>query len=297
MTVTEEMMSEMTFGCELEYEGIGQEAAAKAVAEVVGGTARYDGSHLRNWVVTQPDGRKWQVVSDGSLAGVSSETVTPILKIADMDALQKVVRALRRKGARVSGRTGLHVHVGAQGMTPAQIKNAVRLFYKQERLIFKAIGTRDERLGHYTKPTDRAFVDRICGMREPTMEKLNAAWFGTYTPNPYHYDPHRYRALNLNNLWGYGAKHTLEFRCFEGTTHAGELRTDVLLAMLIVLKAKTAKAASAKNPRPYADASARYDLRIFLLRLGMIGPYYRTPRMHLMKRMPGSAAWKNGRRD
>ena len=66
MTVTEEMMSAMTFGCELEYEGISQATAAKAVAEVTGGTARYEGCHLSNWVVTMPDGRKWQVVSDGS---------------------------------------------------------------------------------------------------------------------------------------------------------------------------------------------------------------------------------------
>ena len=31
------------------------------------------------------------------------------------------------------------------------------------------------------------------------------------------------------------------------------------------------------------------------LRLGMIGTEFKNTRMHLMKRMPGSAAWKNGR--
>lgn len=86
-------------------------------------------------------------------------------------------------------------------------------------------------------------------------------------------------------------------RFFEATLHAGELRANILLALLIALKAKGAKAASAKNPRPYNEASAKYDLRVFLLRLGMIGSYYKNPRMHLMKRMPGSAAWKDGRHD
>lgn len=128
MTVTEEMMSEMTFGCELEYEGISQATAAKAVAEVTGGTARYEGCHLSNWVVTMPDGRKWQVVSDGSLSGTSAETVTPILKVADIETLQEVVRALKRKGAKVSYRTGLHIHVGIKDFTPAQVKNLVRIF-------------------------------------------------------------------------------------------------------------------------------------------------------------------------
>ena len=69
MTITEAELASLTYGCELEYEGISQERAAKVVAEVTGGTARYEGYHLHNWVVTMPDGRKWNVVSDGSLGG------------------------------------------------------------------------------------------------------------------------------------------------------------------------------------------------------------------------------------
>ena len=134
MTVTEAELASLTFGCELEYEGISQSTAATVVAETVGGTARYEGSHLSNWVVTMPDGRRWQVVSDGSLRG-GAEVVTPILRIADMETLQEVVRKMRKAHAKVNERTGLHVHVGAQGMTPKQIKNLVRLFYKQETLI------------------------------------------------------------------------------------------------------------------------------------------------------------------
>ena len=96
MTITEEQMANRTFGCELEYEGISQATAAKTVAEVTGGTARYEGCHLSNWVVTMPDGRKWQVVSDGSLNG-GAEVVTPILRWDDIETLQKAVRALRAK--------------------------------------------------------------------------------------------------------------------------------------------------------------------------------------------------------
>jgi len=139
MTITEAEMASRTFGCELEYEGISQATAAKAVAETVGGTAHFEGRHLSNWVVTQPDGRKWQVVSDGSLCGTSAEVVTPILKWADIETLQKVVRALRHAGAKANSRTGLHVHIGAADFTPTEIKNLVRTFYKQKELIFKAV--------------------------------------------------------------------------------------------------------------------------------------------------------------
>jgi hypothetical protein len=132
-------------------------------------------------------------------------------------------------------------------------------------------------------------------MRNPTMNAINTAWFGTFTPHPYHYESHRYHALNLNNLWN--DKRTIEYRFFNGSTHAGEVKTAVQLAILIALRAKSAKASSARNPRPYNEASAKYDLRVFLLRLGANGDLFKTMRFHLCKNLPGSAAWKDGRHD
>ena len=62
-------------------------------------------------------------------------------------------------------------------------------------------------------------------------------------------------------------------------------------------RAKDAKASSAKSQRPYNEASAKYDLRVFLLRLGANGDLFKTMRFHLCKNLPGSAAWKDGRHD
>ena len=295
MTITEAEMMNRTFGCELEYEGISQAEAAKTVAEVTGGTTRYVGGSYGTWEVTMPDGRKWKVVSDGSLRGTSSETVTPVMTVADLETLQQVVRALRRKGAKANGRTGLHVHVGAADFTAENVKNLVKTFYKQETLILKAAGTLPARIAQYTQTTDHGFVDKICRMRNPTMDGINRAWFGTFTPHPYHYEHHRYHALNLNNLWN--EKRTIEYRFFNGSTHAGEVKTAVQLAILIALRAKSAKASSARNPRPYNEASAKYDLRVFLLRLGANGNLFKTMRSHLCKNLPGSAAWRDGRHD
>lgn len=288
-------MATRTFGCELEYENIDQGTAARAIAEVTGGTARYEGVHLSNWTVTLADGRKWQVVSDGSLSGTSAEVVTPVCTIADMETIQKVVRLLRQKGAKVSERTGFHVHVGIGDFTPTEVKNLVKTFYKQETLILKAAGTLQNRIDNYTRRTDHAFVDKICKMRNPTMASINTAWFGEYIHTPRHYDSHRYRALNLNNLWG--GKKTAEFRFFNGTTHAGMVKAAVQLSILICLRAKAAKASSAKNPRAYSEASAKYDFRVFLLRLGANGGIFKTMRKLLTKNLPGSAAWKDGRHD
>ena len=243
-----------------------------------------------------PDGRKWKVVSDGSLCGTSSETVTPVMTVADLDTLQKVVRALRRKGAKANSRTGLHVHVGAADFTAENVKNLVKTFYKQEELILKAAGTLQSRIDSYTRKTDHGFVDKICAMRNPTMAKIGDAYYGGCYDRHSHYCRARYRALNLHNLWN-GGKHTVEYRFFNGTTHAGEVKTAVQLALLIAIRAKNAKASSAKNPRPYSEASAKYDLRVFLLRLGANGDLFKTMRFHLCKNLPGSAAWKDGRHD
>ena len=296
MTITEAELMSLTYGCELEYEGISQERAAKVVAEVTGGTARYEGYHLHNWTVTQPDGRKWQVVSDGSLCGTSAEVVTPIMTYSDMETLQQVVRAMRKAKAKVNSRTGLHVHVGAQGMTPMQIKNLVKIFFKQQELILKATGTQQSRIDTYTRKTDLRFVDKICAMREPTMAKLADAYYAGFYDRNSHYSRARYFACNLHNLWN-GTKGTIEFRYHEQSLHAGVIRAAVLIDLLMVLKAKSAKAASAKNPRPYSEASAKYDFRVFLLRLGANGATFKSMRKHLCKNLPGSAAWKNGRQD
>ena len=284
----------LTFGTELEYTNISRERAAKAIHTVVGGQVRYTGGGYDEWTVIAPDGRQWKAISDGSLGSraTSAEVVTPILKWADMETLQAVVRELRKAGAKTPDCTSQHVHIGVREFTARQIANLARIFYKQETLILKAAGTLQNRLMHYTRPTDREFIARLEKTKPTTKEELNKAWFGYANPNPSHYDSARYRAINLNNVWRMG---TVEFRLFNGTTHAGEVKTHIQLCLMLAAKALTAKCASTKNQRPYSEESAKYDMRVFLLRLNMNGPEFKTARYHLLKGMPGSAAWKNGR--
>ena len=294
MTHTIETAKALTFGTELEYTNISRERAAKAIHTVVGGQVAHTGGAYDEWTVVAPDGRHWKAISDGSLGSrsTSAEVVTPILRWDDLETLQAVVRALRHAGAKTPECTSQHVHVGVENFTARQIANLARIFYKQEELILKAAGTLEQRLRHYTRRTDREFIARLEKAKPTTREELNRAWFGYANPNPAHYDSARYRDINLNNVWRMG---TVEFRLFNGTTHAGEVKAHIVLCLAIAAKALTATCASTKNQRPYNPESARYDLRVFLLRLGLIGPELKNVRYHLMKRMPGSAAWKHGR--
>jgi hypothetical protein len=61
-------------------------------------------------------------------------------------------------------------------------------------------------------------------------------------------------------------------------------------------KALSSKAASSKR-REFSVATAKYDFRVFLLGLGLIGEEFKTARLHLTKKLAGSAAWKGERRD
>lgn len=194
-------------------------------------------------------------------------------------------RRLRCAGAKATERCSQHVHVGVGGWEPRQVANLARIFYKQEVLILKAAGTSERRLQTYTKPTDRAFIDRLEQMKPATERDLNVAWYGTYTPNAGHYHSSQYRSLNLNNL---GTRHTVEFRFGDGTTHAGRVKTMVQLCLAIAAKALNARCATTKNPRAYSPESARYDCHVMMIRLGMIGPEFKTARQLMMRNLPGS---------
>jgi hypothetical protein len=89
---------------------------------------------------------------------------------------------------------------------------------------------------------------------------------------------------------------SIEWRLFNGTLHAGEVKAYVQLCLALAAKGLTSKAASSKR-REFNVATAKYDFRVFLLGLGMVGDELKTARLHLTKRLAGSAAWKGERRD
>ena len=84
-------------------------------------------------------------------------------------------------------------------------------------------------------------------------------------------------------------EHTIEFRAFNGTLHAGEIKAYIQLCLAISAHALSTKAAS--STRPVTD-NPKYTFRCWLLRLGFIGDEFSTAREHLLKKLPGNAAWR-----
>ena len=72
---------------------------AEAILSVVGGRITSYSGHHNAITVTDPEGREWKAMSDGSLRN-GAEFVTPVLKWENIELLQAIIRAIRHAGAK-----------------------------------------------------------------------------------------------------------------------------------------------------------------------------------------------------
>lgn len=289
-------MRTLRFGIEIETVGQTRERVAHAIQQVVGGTVHHVGTPFcyDPWHVTDARGRTWKVMADASLSAakhLQSEVVSPVLDYDDLAELQQVVRAVRGAGAKVDSTCGIHVHVDAAGFDAGALRNLVKIVNKQERLIEHALGISQARRARWCRGIDQAFLEKIEKQRPRNLEDMNRAWYGYHNAAPTHYDSSRYHGVNLHNVWFRG---TVEYRWFDATLHAGKVKAYIQFVLALSAKAIRARASSSKR-REFNPNTARYDFRVFMLHLGLIGDEFKTARQHLMANLNGSAAWKHGR--
>ena len=270
-------MKQQTFGIEIETFGIGRERTCKAIASVIpGATYEYVGHHLSDWKVYMPDGRKWTVEHDGSVTslpgGECAEIVSPVCHWEDIEMVQEVVRAVRRAGARVDESCGIHIHIGADDHTPKTLRNLVNIIAAKEDYLTRAFDILPDRRETWCKPVDEDFLDRINKRHPRTMEEFARAWYNS----PYwrhnaatHYDRSRYHLLNLHATFSTERPaHTIEFRAFNATLHAGKIKAYIQFCMAVNHQAKTVATASprrfnAENPAYYFRCGGRFFGKIY----------------------------------
>jgi len=160
----------------------------------------------------------------------------------------------------------------------------------KEDLLFKALRVSSDRAGRWCKKVETGFISRINEGRQKTKDDLKRIWYDGDTNRCYtHYDQSRYHALNLHSVWQKG---TIEFRCFNGTTHAGMIKAYIQLCLAISHQALTQNCASAKKT---VTDNEKYTFRCWLLRLGLIGEEFETARHHLLANLSGDTAFRHGR--
>ena len=285
--------------------GLTRQQAAEAVAALFGATARHSNSSRTYdpWEVTDNDGKVWRFVKDasihpehrerGRLVSASDlykvEMNSPKLEYSEMGKLQEVVRALRHAGAIVNSSCGMHVHVDASNHTAQSLKNALSIMYSKEDILFKALKVNENRVYRWCKKVDEDKLKKI--RRLPSgagMRQMQELWYSDTSESPsFHYNETRYYALNLHSVFYRG---TLEWRCFESTLHAGEVRANITLALAISAQAINQKKTVMRKTE--ISENPAFTFRTFLLRLGLIGPEFKNVRKNLLKNLPGDPAWR-----
>lgn len=299
------MLKQQNYGIEIEMTGLTREAAAKALADYFGTSATYYGGVYGRWDVRDAEGKTWKLVSDASIKqykkvgkgkyervyhgkDYSVEMVSPILTYEELPKLQEAVRQVRHAGAQVNQSCGIHIHVDGANHTAKSLKNILGIMYQKEDLLFKALQVNPDRV-HYCKKTREDVLMRVRAEKHLTMDRLAELWYKTKNWQScanQHYDDSRYHALNLHAMFSKG---TVEFRLFNSTLHAGEIKAYVNLALAISAQAIRQKSTQLTKT---ASDNEKFTFRTWLLRLGLIGDEFETTREHLLKHLDGSAAWR-----
>ena len=293
-------MKTQKFGIEIEMTGITREQAGQVIAYYFGTESAYAGGAYKTYEAKDTKGRTWKAMYDSSIiaekkvsgARVSAseeyktEVVSPILTYEDIPDVQELVRQLRHKGAIVNPSCGIHVHVGAERFTPQTLRNLVNIMASKEDILYKALQIEPARL-RYCKKTNEELLETINRKKPTTMAQLADIWYAKdpYGRN-YHYNNTRYHGLNLHATF---TKGTVEFRLFNATTHAGEIKAYIQFCLAVSCQALAQKKASAR--RTVSD-NEKYSFRCWMLRLGLIGDEFKTCRLHFLKRLKGNSAWR-----
>ena len=291
-------MRSQRFGIEMEMTGITRKMAAEVIAAYFDTHEVYDGGSYDAYHVTDGQGRNWKVVSDASIHPAARdgrsastlykvEVVSPICHYEDIETIQELVRKLRHAGACVNRSCGIHIHVDAAPHSVKTLRNLVNIMVSKEDLLYKALAVDVAREDHYCQKTDLSFLEELNRKKPKSIEIFEEMWYHGDSRSYDHYDETRYHALNLHSVFSKG---TIEFRLFNGTMHAGKVKTYIQLSLAISHQALVQKGASHSRTK---STNEKYTFRTWLLRLGMIGEEFQTARKVLLENLEGNIAWKD----
>lgn len=289
------------FGIEIEMTGLTRIRAAEVLSEYFGTSRQYDGTYYDEYSALDAEGRKWKVMSDGSIdcqrkdgrrkvsadRSYSVELVSPICQYKDIETVQEIIRKLRDAGAFVNSSCGIHIHINAAPFEAPKLRNLVNIVAAKEDMIFKALKVSRSREINYCQKIDTGFLERLNRQKPTTREQFKRLWYNGRDGSHEHYHDSRYHCLNLHSVFQKG---TVEFRAFNGELHAGKVKAYIQFCLAITAQALNQRSAS---PAKTQSTNEKYTFRVWLLRLGLIGDEFKTARKHLLDHLEGCIAWKD----
>lgn len=294
------LIKKQNFGVEIELTGITRRKAAETIAEYYGTTSSFLGTSYNTYGAKDSQGRIWKAMYDGSIQPTrkengrqvvasrdySCEIVTPILTYKDIEDLQKIVRLLVSKGAVTNASCGIHVHVDGKRHSPESLTRLINFACGRQDLFYEALGI-EERANRWCKKVSRNLLLAMKADAEKSKHSMEAIWYSRANDNytggidHAHYNPTRYHGINLHSFF---TKGTVEFRLFNGTTHAGKIKAYVQFCLAMSAWAIEAESA------PYFKSCSGYTREqkavlmknVLTRRLGLCGPEFKTARQHLI---------------
>lgn len=297
-------IKDQCFGVEVEMTGITREQAAQALAEYFGTSPQYLGTYYDTWGVTDPEGKVWKLMSDGSIRaerktgnGYESvgrgeyqvEMVTPKLTYAELPKLQECVRRVRKAGAKANSSCGIHVHVDAANHNRQSLKNLIGIMYSKEDILFKALQVNEDRAEQWCQKVREPMLRKartLSSAETSDLTLLEDIWYEGFPNRSDHYNRSRYYALNLHSVFYRG---TVEWRCFNSTLHAGKVAAYVNLCLAISAQAIAQR--STVMRKTHSD-NELFTFRVWLVRLGLNGEEFKHTRDHLLAHLEGDRAWR-----
>jgi hypothetical protein len=233
-------MQERTFGIELEFTGRYKHDAANAIAQALGiphvHSMQYHGNRCETCNRDIPENERysqWRVERDGSVTQFrhggewGGEVVSPILKLADLPTVQKVLLAMRTptesvehgNAATTNRNCGLHIHVFTRDLTNKQRANIIRQWAALDKAVFQTLVATSRRNNRFCLPFSNQEVQQVSYL----LENGNHAVLERYTQ--------KYRSCNVLPFNKIG---TFEFRLHQGTLNFNKVKNWVTLLLAFV---------------------------------------------------------------
>ena len=287
-------LRELAFGVEIEFTGMTRKRAAEICAAYFGTEVRQETQ--QKFSVSDERGRNWSFVYDSSIRAVPGgqeyqvELVSPICRYEDIERIQELVRKLRNEGhMKINRSCGLHIHVDGAQFDARTLRNLVNLVANKEDMIYRALNVEAGREMRYCKKTDPQFLRELNEKKPKDLQTFRQIWYQDSRQNMTHghYDSSRYRCLNLHSFFEKG---TVEYRVFNGTSHAGRIKAAIQFVLAITAQALNQKYVQLGKTQ---SDNEKYTFRTWLLRLGLIGDEFKTARNFLLKNLEGNSAWRD----
>jgi hypothetical protein len=203
-----------------------------------------------------------------------------------LDDLQDIVRALRKAGAIANSSCGIHIHVDGANHTPESLTRLVNFAIGRQDLFYEALEI-GERANRWCRKMNKDLFNAMKADTSKTKSSIEQIWYSPVNDgynggiDHSHYNRSRYHGINLHAFF---TKGTVEFRLFNGTTHAGKIKAYVQFCL-----AMSAYAIECPNNKLFfkstksmtTEQKGKLMNNVLKNRLGLRGPEFKTCRQHL----------------